>query len=145
MVFPESVRVTKLYPTPVPDLFKGGQLVLAGRYSGKGDGAVRVEGLVGGDVRKFAYDVKFPEKSEDHEFIPRLWATRRVGYLLDEIRLRGENAELKDEVVEHEEEDMSPITNSGWGPHQATHHQYRRARKGRLSQLTTDYHGSSRI
>ena len=40
------------------------------------------------------------DEANDHEFIPRLWATRRVGYLLDEIRLRGENKELKDEVVE---------------------------------------------
>ncbi len=44
--------------------------------------------------------MKFPDEASDHEFIPRLWATRRVGYLLDEIRLRGENAELKDEVTE---------------------------------------------
>ena len=34
-----------------------------------------------------------------HGFIPRLWATRRVGYLLDEIRLHGEKDELKEEVV----------------------------------------------
>lgn len=100
VAFPDAVRVTKLYPSSVPDLFKGGQIVLAGRYSGKGDGAVRIEGLVEGETRRFVQDVKFPEKSDDHEFIPRLWATRRVGYLLDEIRLRGENAELKDEVVD---------------------------------------------
>ncbi len=100
VAFPDAVRVTKLYPSSVPDLFKGGQIVLAGRYSGTGDGAVRIEGLVDGETRRFVQDVKFPEKSDDHEFIPRLWATRRVGYLLDEIRLRGENAELKDEVVE---------------------------------------------
>ena len=49
---------------------------------------------------EFTYEVKFPEESADHEFIPRLWATRRVGYLLDEIRLHGENAELRDEVTE---------------------------------------------
>ena len=29
-----------------------------------------------------------------------MWATRRVGYLLDETRLRGENSELRDEVTE---------------------------------------------
>jgi Ca-activated chloride channel family protein len=98
--FPGSVRVSRLYPSPVPDVFKGEQIVLAGRYSGHGDGAIEVEGLVNGEKRRFAYDVKFPEKSEDHEFIPRLWATRRVGYLLDEIRLRGESGELKDEVVQ---------------------------------------------
>src|SRR5206468_7147027 len=40
IVFPESVRVTKLYPSPIPDLFRGEQLILAGRYSGKGDGAI---------------------------------------------------------------------------------------------------------
>jgi Ca-activated chloride channel family protein len=28
-----------------------------------------------------------------------VWATRKIGYLLDEIRLRGERAELRDEVV----------------------------------------------
>jgi len=98
--FPDSVRVTRLYPSSVPDIFKGEQLVLAGRYSGKGDGAIQIEGTVNGETKKFAYDVKFADEASDHEFIPRLWATRRVGYLLDEIRLRGENKELKDEAVE---------------------------------------------
>src|SRR5690606_9491543 len=37
---------------------------------------------------------------DENEFIPRLWATRRVGYLLDEIRLHGENEELREEVTE---------------------------------------------
>jgi len=98
--FPDSVRVTKLYPSPVPDVFKGEQLILAGRYSGKGDGAIKIEGTVSGESKIFAYDVKFADDGSDHEFIPRLWATRRVGYLLDEIRLRGESKELKDEVTE---------------------------------------------
>ena len=30
------------------------------------------------------------------EWIAKLWATRRVGYLLDEIRMHGENKELKE-------------------------------------------------
>jgi Ca-activated chloride channel homolog len=98
--FTGDVRVTKLYPTPLPDLFRGDQLVLVGRYSGKGDSAVVLEGAVDGAVRKFTYEVNFPRVADDHEFIPRLWATRRVGYLLDEIRLRGENAELRDEVTD---------------------------------------------
>jgi Ca-activated chloride channel family protein len=100
ITFPDSVRVSKLYPSPVPDLFKGEQIILAGRYSGNGDGAVQIEGTVSGENKRFAYDVKFADTANDHEFIPRLWATRRVGYLLDEIRLRGESKELKDEVTE---------------------------------------------
>jgi Ca-activated chloride channel family protein len=98
--FTGDVRATKMYPSSLPDLFKGEQLVLAGRYSGKGGSAVTIEGTVNGTSKKFAYDLNFPEESSDHEFIPRLWATRRVGYLLDEIRLHGENAELRDEVTD---------------------------------------------
>ena len=98
--FTGDIRATKLYPSPLPDLFKGEQLVLVGRYTGQGDAAVVVEGAVNGSPRKLTYEVSFPEEASANEFIPRLWATRRVGYLLDEIRLHGENAELRDEVSE---------------------------------------------
>ncbi|HZQ47109.1 MAG TPA: VIT and VWA domain-containing protein [Verrucomicrobiae bacterium] len=98
--FGGDIRATKLYPYSLPDLFKGEQLVLAGRYSGHGNSAITIEGTVNGATRKYTYEVSFPEESSDHEFIPRLWATRRVGNLLDEIRLHGENAELRDEVTE---------------------------------------------
>jgi Ca-activated chloride channel family protein len=98
--FPDAVRATKIYPAALPDLFKGEQLLVAGRYSGGGDGAVQIEGSVEGETKRFAYDVRFDNESSEHDFIPRLWATRRVGYLLDEIRLRGESRELKEEVTE---------------------------------------------
>jgi Ca-activated chloride channel family protein len=98
--FTGDVRATKLYPSPLPDLFKGEQLVVVGRYSGKGGSAVVIEGTVNGETKKFSQDVKFSGESSGNEFIPKLWATRRVGYLLDEIRLHGENAELRDEVTE---------------------------------------------
>src|SRR5205814_603445 len=44
--FTGDLRVTKLYPSPLPDLFKGEQLVLAGRYTGKGASAVVLQGTV---------------------------------------------------------------------------------------------------
>jgi Ca-activated chloride channel family protein len=99
LTFPEGLRVTKLYPSPLPDLFKGEQLVLAGRYAASGQGRLALEGTVNGVSRSLGIEVKFPERGSDHDFIPRLWATRRVGYLLDEIRLRGDNQELRDEVT----------------------------------------------
>jgi len=97
--FTGNIRTSKMYPSPLPDLFNGEQLIVAGRYTGKGSSAVIIEGNVAGEPRRFSFDVEFGETTE-HDFIPRLWATRRVGYLLDEIRLRGETKELKDEVTE---------------------------------------------
>ena len=98
--FPGSVRASLLYPTPLPDLFKGDQLVLIGRYSGNGKGKISLDGTVNGVKHTFSCEADFPTEARDHEFLPRLWATRRVGFLMDQIRLHGENTELRDEVTD---------------------------------------------
>lgn len=95
-----EVRWSKSYPAALPDLFRGEQLVVVGRYAGQGPAAVVLDGATEAGPRKIAYDAVFPAEARSYEFIPRLWATRRVGYLLDEIRLHGESGELRDEVVE---------------------------------------------
>src|SRR5262249_47363472 len=84
----------------LPDIFQGEQLVLVGRYSGSGPSAAVVEGTVDGARKKLTYDLRFANDASEYDFIPRLWATRRVGYLLEQIRLHGENSELKEEVTE---------------------------------------------
>lgn len=95
-----NVRVTRMEPKVLPDLFKGDQLVVLGRYTGDGDAAITLEGAVNGKTVRLVTEATFPAKDTDHAFIPRLWATRRIGWLLDEIRLRGESAELRDEVTD---------------------------------------------
>jgi Ca-activated chloride channel homolog len=94
-----SIRVTALQPQELPDLFNGDVLVLFGRYTGAGPAAVKVTGAFAGAHREFVADVSFPAAEEDNAFVARLWAVRRVGWLLDEIRLHGESAELRDEVT----------------------------------------------
>jgi len=95
----DGIRTSQMYPGALPDLFKGEQIVLFGRYTGKGPAEVRISGTLNGEKKTFAQDVTFAENQTAHGFIPRLWATRRVGFLLDEIRLRGESKELRDEVT----------------------------------------------
>jgi Ca-activated chloride channel family protein len=94
-----NVRVSQLYPNVMPDLFKGQMLIAFGRYTGDGAAAVKITGNVNGSQRQFVQDVTFTGENINNAFIPRLWASRRVGWLLDEIRLHGESPELKDEVV----------------------------------------------
>ena len=100
LTFPDGIKVTKMYPQTMPDLFKGDQLVLCGRYSGDGSGDCVIEGDAGGEHQTFKVPVIFAKTSTAQPFVPRLWASRRVAYLLDEIRLHGENAELKDEATD---------------------------------------------
>ena len=93
-------RVRGIYPKNLPDLFKGDQMVVLGRYEpGDKKGKITLEGTIRGKKKTFEYGAVFPKKKEGNSFIPRIWATRRVGYLLDEIRLRGEKKELKEEVA----------------------------------------------
>jgi Ca-activated chloride channel homolog len=93
-------RVRGIYPKNLPDLFKGDQMVVLGRYEpGDKKGKITLEGTIRGKKKTFQYEAAFPKEKEGNSFIPRIWATRRVGYLLDEIRLRGEKKELKEEVA----------------------------------------------
>jgi len=93
-----GIRATQTYPRDLPDLFKGSQLVVFGRYSGTGH-TLTLTGTVDGRRVTFPYTVDFPAREDDNEVIASLWAAQRIGYLLDEIRLRGEEKEIVDEVT----------------------------------------------
>lgn len=106
------IKTSEIYPLELPDLFKGTGLFLFGRYEGNGSHAIVLEGTVEGENKKFTYEASFPEKSTKNDFIPRLWAMRKIGYLMSEIRLHGENAELVSEIVRLSKEHgiMTPYT-----------------------------------
>ena len=95
-----DVRTSKIHPGKLPDLFKGQQLIVLGRYKESEKSKVTLSGKIGEEEKKFTESLQFEKEETKHEFIPRLWATRRVGFLLEEIRHRGENGELKEEVTQ---------------------------------------------
>ncbi len=106
-----DVMVEDAYPTALSDLFAGTQLILTGRYrlppSHRGDTRIKLSGRVGGAAREFIYEATFgADRGDDGSteptasFIPRLWATRKIGHLLTQIRLHGEKEEWVDAVVD---------------------------------------------
>ena len=95
-----NVTLTEVYPQQLPDLFHGGQLVLFGRFQGRGPAAIKLTGLVGQETKELIYEVDFPTKTtEGREFVEHLWARRKVGFILDQIRINGEQKELVEEVT----------------------------------------------
>jgi len=97
----DGARVELLYPATMPDLFAGEQLTVVGRYR---DGAdtltVRLDGEVNDTATSFVYDeLSLRDNAGGQPFVARLWAQRRIGDLLNTIRLNGESPELVDSVV----------------------------------------------
>jgi len=99
-----DVPVYDLYPSPLPDLFRGSQIVVAGRYRQGGKADVRLSGMVNGSEQVFVFeDQKFSQDSRADDplasVLPRLWATRKIGYLLNQARLNGADEETVDQIV----------------------------------------------
>jgi Ca-activated chloride channel family protein len=95
-----NVSFHEVYPPQLPDLFHGSQLVVIGRFAGQGTATVKLDGLIGKEKRELIYDLNFPSQTEDGKnFVEHLWARRKVGYLLDQIRANGEQKELVEEVI----------------------------------------------
>ena len=93
--------VARVYPRQMPDLFRGDQLVLVGRYRKGGAAKITLTGDEGGRKVDFTYNANFAERSADDTdaFVARLWATRRIGEIIDDLDLHGRNQELVNELV----------------------------------------------
>ena len=91
--------VTKeLTPKNLPDLFREEQLTILGRYEGHGDTVLKLRGIISSERHEFTKDVHFSALEPDNDFLPHLWAQRRIAELVDEAALNGRTRELDEEI-----------------------------------------------
>ncbi|HEY4723596.1 MAG TPA: hypothetical protein VII92_17205, partial [Anaerolineae bacterium] len=57
----------------------------------------RVRSQAGDQPREYVYHFNL-DQAGGHDFVPRLWATRKIGDLLDRVRVEGESAGLVEEI-----------------------------------------------
>ncbi len=90
-----GMEVYDVYPRQLPDLFRGGQMTVMGRFKGSPKTA-ELSGQIGGKNRSFAGET---DKGGDE--LPRLWATRKVGFLIEDARRAGRPiaGEVRDEII----------------------------------------------
>ncbi len=81
--------VRELVPSMLPDLFEDDQLILLGQYQHEGPIRFEVQGNYLGTLRKFSFEFDLSTATTRNAFVPRLWASRRIAYLIDEIRQAG--------------------------------------------------------
>lgn len=97
-----SIATRDIYPSPLPDLFSGSQVVVTGRYHTPGQTTITLTGKVNGQTQTFTYpEQSFPANASDpaNAALPRLWATRKIGYLLNQVRLHGPDQETIAQIV----------------------------------------------
>jgi len=92
------VRLSEMYPIRLPDLFAGEELVLFGRYEGQGEGTLTLEGRRAGRAEGFGVGADFARTVEANAYIPRLWASRKLGHLTRQIWTEGETRGLVEEI-----------------------------------------------
>jgi len=94
-----SVRTFATYPNDLPDLFAGSQLVVVGKFNGPHRTSVTLTGELNGERIVFEFPADFSVQNGWEKSIPKIWATRRVGYLIDQVRLSGQSPEVVDEII----------------------------------------------
>lgn len=97
----QGPSVNRMYPSVLPDLFEGEQLVVVGRYKATGRAKITLTGTVAGNSQSFDFPAEFTPATNDTSlgFVEKLWAMRRIGEIIDQIDLHGKNDELVKELV----------------------------------------------
>lgn len=94
------VRIDEIYPVDLPDLFAGEELVIVGRYRGAGRGSVTITGARNGRRESFSTVTVFEDHQLANDYIPKIWASRKVGFLSQKIRLHGQDTETLHQLRE---------------------------------------------
>jgi Ca-activated chloride channel family protein len=97
-----GVTLREIQPVRLPDLFSGEDLVVFGRYRATSTrnaaGTIEITGRRNGRVERYSTRVQFPSHSGSNDYIPQLWAARKLGELTRQVRLNGRNPELVEEI-----------------------------------------------
>jgi Ca-activated chloride channel family protein len=106
----QTKPIRELQPASLPDLFDGDQLIVLGQYTDARERKLLLEGNFFGKQRTFEFTFDPARSTTRNSFIPRLWASRKIATLIEQIRQNSAGAaadpasdprtkELVDEIV----------------------------------------------
>jgi Ca-activated chloride channel family protein len=92
-----GLHVTEVFPSNLPDLFVGRPVILAGRFAGNEDTAVRINGLAAGQPLQVAIPAPLSSAGAEHTGLPSVWAGMKIAELADQFTYRPD-AELPEAI-----------------------------------------------
>ncbi|MCK4853065.1 MAG: VWA domain-containing protein [Bacteroidales bacterium] len=77
--------LSEIYPSKLPNLYKGQQMILAGRYDDPSPFELTLSGEAFGDPVFYAYEPVLSDSLiSQYAFIPKIWAKQKIAQLLTE-------------------------------------------------------------
>jgi Ca-activated chloride channel family protein len=89
-----------IYEQELQDLFWGSQVLQFGRYKTGGVFPVKLTGKVLKDDFTLEQNITFRDEAGGNKAVARLWAKRKIDFLLNEIVKYGEKKELVDAIID---------------------------------------------
>ena len=96
----KGVKTAALTPKTIGSLYRGQQLVVFGHYWGDGPADVRLRGKISGQAKDYSTNIEFPASSRLNPELERLWAFAAIEDMAGEITDFGEDADLKQAIVD---------------------------------------------
>jgi len=95
----EGVVGARIYPRSIPDLFAMDELLVTGRLKGTGTAKIVFSGLLDGKKVSFSRSIDIA-KAPARPWVGSLWAQARIDHIQEELSLKGDDAELKNELLD---------------------------------------------
>ncbi len=93
--------LSEVYPAQLPNLYKGQQMILAGRYQEASPFTLALEGEAFGNPVNYQYSPQLSESSIDkYAFVPKIWAKKKIEKLLTDYYLLNSSTTRADSIKE---------------------------------------------
>jgi len=97
--------LTQIFPDPLPNLYKGQQMIVSGRYSTPGNINIILSGEAFGQNVQYNYPVTLADSNViSYSFLPKVWAKQKIEYLLVQYYLLDPNSPqamlIKQQIIE---------------------------------------------
>ncbi|MCK4871405.1 MAG: VWA domain-containing protein [Phycisphaerales bacterium] len=94
-----DIAAMEMFPPMLGDLYHGQQIIVAGRLGRETIGSVTLTARRRGEDVRYTWENVAFKSNPSATYVPRLWAGRKIAYLIDTIRQNGETDELVAEVI----------------------------------------------
>ncbi len=98
-----STAITELYPSPLPNLYKGQQMIATGRYQSAAPVTVTLSGTAFGNPVSYMYELALADSAiEKNQFLTKIWAKHKIEHLLIQYYLldpKSEQAEMLKQMI----------------------------------------------